>query len=71
MWSSRVYKDTDNVLWIGLLGVLCNGASENSFAWNKPADLVEIAGFWERYTKDGRCAIDVDHQISFASEESR
>ncbi|CAM8642761.1 hypothetical protein MCEMSEM18_03535 [Comamonadaceae bacterium] len=80
-WALRVYRCTDDVLWIGildgreligskLLGVLCNGKKERTFAWQH-IDAVEVVGFWERYVADGRCAIDTDHSMHFQGDDTR
>lgn len=80
-WSSRVYKDKDGILWIGILekreligsmliGVLCNGTKEGTAAWQK-IDAVEIKDFWTRYREIGRCAIDAEHSMYFIGDDSR
>lgn len=80
--ASRVYQDPSGTLWIGalfhdreligsrLMSVLCNGASESTAAWQN-VDAVEVPDFWARYMKDGWCAIDVDHTMSFIGDLSR
>lgn len=81
VWALRVYRDTANTLWIGMLdgreligakliAILCNGASEQSSAWQN-IDAVEVPDFWDRYTADGRCAIDVTHTMWFIDEKAR
>lgn len=81
MSALRVYRDTEGAFWIGMLvgrelfgskliAVLCNGAREETAAW-QGIDAVEIPGFWDRYTVDGRCAIDEDHTMGFINGESR
>lgn len=80
-WSSRVYRDKDGTLWVGILdgreligskliGVLCSGVREGSAAW-QGIDAEEIHGFWERYMTDGRCAIDTAHNMYFINDEGR
>jgi hypothetical protein len=80
-WALRVYRCTDNILWIGMLdgreligskliGVLCNGRKENTAAWQH-IDAVEVAEFWERYVAEGRCAIDPDHSMYFRGDDTR
>ena len=80
-WALRVYRDTDNTLWIGMLdgceligtrliGVLCNGAHENTAAWQN-IHAVEVPNFWANYVSGGRCAIDIDHSMRFINDESR
>lgn len=81
VWSSRVYRDAHNILWIGILdgreligskliGVLCNGAKEQSAAWQN-IDAVEVPNFWIDYMAFGRCAIDSKHSMWFIDDESR
>lgn len=81
VWTLRVYRDTEGTLWIGMLdereligskliAVLCKGAREETAAWQH-IDAVEIPGFWDRYTADGRCAIDADHTTGFMNDETR
>jgi hypothetical protein len=57
-----------------LNAVLCNGAKEQTWAI-PPGHNGAKAGvdetFWERYIKDGRCAIDRDHQVAFIGVETR
>jgi hypothetical protein len=80
-WALRVYRCTDNILWIGMLdgreligskliGVLSNGKNEPTAAW-QGIDAVEVDGFWARYVADGRCAIDVDHSMYFLGDDTR
>lgn len=81
-WTSRVYRDADGVLWVGMLdmgdligaklyGVLCNGAQEDSACWVNLRGLVEVADFWPRYVRDGRCAIDQEHARYFVGDDTR
>ena len=80
-WALRVYRCANNILWIGILdgreligskliGVLCNGKKEGTAAW-QGIDAMEVAGFWDRYVADGRCAIDVDHSMYFLGDHTR
>lgn len=80
-WASRVYRDTRDILWIGILdgrelfgtkliAVLCNGASEPTAAWQN-IDAVEVPDFWAQYTLVGRCAIDLDHSMMFVDDKTR
>lgn len=80
-WNSRVYCDTSGEMWIGLLdgrelfgskliSVLCNGAIEDTAAWQN-IDVVEISDFWALYVADGRCAIDPMHCIFFTDDATR
>lgn len=80
-WSSRVYVDKDKTLWIGILdgreligskliGVLCNGHKEESFAYQR-VDATEVPDFWANYMADGRCAIDPEHAMYFVGDDSR
>lgn len=81
VWTSRVYRDASNTLWLGvldgrelfgsqLMDVLSNGSSERSTAWQN-IDAVEVPDFWVNYTAYGRCAIDVEHGVSFPNDEYR
>ena len=81
-WTSRVYRDADGVMWIGMLdlgdligctlnSVLCNGAQENSACWVNLRGLQEVADFWVRYMSDGRCAIDIEHTTYFIGDDTR
>lgn len=84
----RVFVATDGSKWIGylddgwfvgsrLLGVLCNGGKEQSFAYRARdierncGALVEVENFWTEYIADGRCAIDREHAMHFIGEETR
>lgn len=82
-WTSRLYRDTDGVLWIGiydacrreligarLIGVLCKGGQEDSAAWLH-VNAVKVTGFWNRYVTEGRCAIDEAHSMNFVGDDSR
>lgn len=80
---SRIYRDQDNLLWIGypdgyggligqrLIVVLCSGTKANSACWVNLGPLTEVADFWPRYVRDGRCAIDPEHHIAFVGEDTR
>lgn len=81
-WTSRVYADRSGTLYIGLidgdclhgsklLGVLCNGRKETSWAFCSLGKLTEVVDFWSRYMAIGRCAIDPEHQMNFVGDESR
>lgn len=84
-WTSRVFRDRDGVMWIGMLDeglyllgcrlmqVLCEGSKAKSMAWSLAnlGPLEEIQDFWERYTADGRCAIDTEHQMHFVGDDTR
>lgn len=84
-WTSRVFRDRDDVLWIGalddgayligcrLMQVLCNGTKAESMAYmlKQLGPLQEVADFWERYVSDGRCAIDAKHQMHFVGDDTR
>lgn len=78
---SRVYKDTNGTLWIGILqdkelfgshlmGVLCNGAQEGTAAHQR-VDAQEVPDFWDNYISIGRCAVDTEHSTNFVNAESR
>jgi len=79
----RVYRDKNNTLWLGyidgndfigtkLMACLCDSKCQ-TFCYNLHdieigTPLKEIKGFWKKYQKVGRCAIDPKHQISFQGE---
>lgn len=80
-WAYRVYRDTNNTLWVGILdgreligsrliGVLCNGIKEGTAAWQN-IHAVEVPYFWANYASNGRCAIDIEHSMYFINDESR
>ena len=56
-----------------LMAVLCEGKKTRSFAYaiGKHFPFVEIPDFWERYTAEGRCAIDPEHERCFTGDETR
>ena len=77
----RVYRDDTDTLWIGMLdgreligarlvSVLCNGANQNTSAW-QGIDATEILDFWNNYMRIGRCAIDTKHVEIFWDDERR
>lgn len=78
-----VFKDDRGWLWLGsrdegwfhgarLLGVLCNGRKEQTFAYPHLAHrLTEVPDFWVRYVRDGRCAIDISHDMYFLNDDNR
>jgi hypothetical protein len=81
-WTSRIYRSADGVLWIGmfvdgdllgarLMNVLCYGKKAEDACWVSLRDMVEIADFWARYMRDGRCAIDTEHEQYFIGDETR
>jgi hypothetical protein len=81
-WTSRVYRDADGVMWIGMLdlgdligcklySVLCNGAQENSACWVNLRGLQEVPDFWAHYMRYGRCAIDIEHTMYFLGDDTR
>jgi hypothetical protein len=81
-WTSRVYRDTNGTLWVGMLdlgdligarlmNVLCYGAKAESFCYVGMRGLVEVTDFWTRYVADGRCAIDTEHRKSFVGDDTR
>lgn len=79
----HVYKHADGTLYIGhvdgtwffgtrLVSVLCNGKKQSTFAYpNHAKNLTEVTDFWPRYVRDGRCAIDPEHQEYFVDDNSR
>ena len=81
-WTSRVYRDADGVLYIGMMdngdligaklyAVLCNGAQAESWCYTKTRGMVEITDFWPRYLVEGRCAIDPEHARYFVGDDTR
>jgi hypothetical protein len=81
-WTSRVYCDESGTLWIGMLdlgdligarlmNVLCYGTKAESCCWVNLRGLVEVADFWPRYVRDGRCAIDPEHKGHFVGDDTR
>lgn len=81
-WTSRVYRDETGMLWIGMLdlgdligarlmNVLCYGTKAESCCWVNLRGLVEVADFWPRYIRDGRCAIDTEHRAYFVGDDTR
>lgn len=80
--TSRVYRDRDGTLWIGMLdgknlvgqklmSVLVAGAQADSACWVNLKGLAEVENFWRDYEQDGRCAIDREHKGHFIGDESR
>lgn len=82
--ACRVYRDADNILWIGslddgwlhgarLMGVLCYGPGEQVWAHlpGSLGGLQEVPQFWTDYMRIGRCAIDPEHKRSFIGDETR
>ncbi len=82
-WTSRVYRDAKGALWIGYLddlgrlvgqglsAVLCSGAKAGTACWVHPGPLKEVTDFWAHYMRDGRCAIDASHSVSFLGDDTR
>ena len=56
-----------------LMAVLCNGRKSKSFAYPIGArfPFKEVPDFWNRYTVEGRCAVDPEHERYFVGDESR
>ena len=80
----KVYEDEDHVLYIGefdeewfhgcrVITALCNGIHTLIFAHFHPqfGPDAEVPDFWDKYLRDGRCAIDPEHKISFLHDDSR
>ena len=80
----RVFNDAEGQRWIGFIDeetwfigtrlwrVLCVGRKAEVGAWPKLAsELVEEAGFWDRYEAVGRCAIDEAHKHWFVNGDDR
>jgi len=77
-----VYEDSEGVLWIGycddhfftgarLVSVLCDYKSQTFAHIGKVQTLTEVSNFWERYVRDGRCAIDQSHSMYFVGNDKR
>ena len=84
-WASRVfYRDADGSLFVGwahedhpgdffgarMGHILCYGSRAGLWCYSSLA-LEEIPDFWDHYAAVGRCAIDVDHTMSFIGDENR
>jgi len=80
--TSRVYRDSDGTLWIGmmdgrdligqrLISVLVAGVQADSACWINLKGVTEVENFWGEYERDGRCAIDREHTEHFVGGESR
>jgi hypothetical protein len=78
----QVFRDEQGILYIGfkddlffngskLIGVLCNGNKEPSWAHQGPDTFTLVPDFWERYTAVGRCAIDDTHTMTFQNDDDR
>ena len=79
---SRIYRDHDGMLYIGMMDdgfligsrlgkVLCEGAKAESWCYGQTRLMVEVTDFWQRYVRDGRCAIDTEHNTHFVGDGSR
>lgn len=66
------YSGDTDFSGVRLMEVLCNGSSavRSCFAGDSPS-MVEVSGFWDRYKRIGRCAIDVNHSIGFRDDAER
>jgi hypothetical protein len=78
----KVYQRDDGALFVGfvhdgdfigarLMSVLCDGAKADSWCSPQGSRFTEVPDFWERYTRDGRCAIDTEHRQWFIGDETR
>jgi len=55
---------------VRLMATLCQGGKADSWCYAGIADdLEEVAGFWDRYLKVGRCAIDPNHEEHFSGAD--
>jgi hypothetical protein len=81
-WTSRVYRDSSGMLFVGMLdlgdligarlmNVLCYGSKAESLCFVGLRGLEEVADFWPRYVRDGRCAIDTEHARWFVGDDTR
>lgn len=80
-----VFRGNAGVLWIGhrdeggwfhgtrLIQVCSFGTAAQIFAYAPPQtrSFHELKGFWDRYRKIGRCAIDPSHDRWWADNEGR
>lgn len=86
MGLTTVHRDKDGVLWIGriddgdfigsrLISILCGVTSASRIGCYPGVEslwkLKEVKGFWPRYLKVGRCAIDPKHEQGFIGDEKR
>lgn len=79
----RVFRDSAGTPYIGFIDgdwflggklwrVLCVGTRAETWAYQNLAnELTEIADFWPRYERIGRCAIDEDHSHWWINGQSR
>jgi hypothetical protein len=81
-WAIRAYRDADGCTWVGmmdngdlfgsrLMGVLCYGKKEDTACWVGIKGLAEVPDFWINYERDGRCAIDTNHQTYYLNSANR
>lgn len=81
---ARVYADGSSAKWLGYIDnegvfigarltvVLCYGRKATTGCWGrKLGRLQEVIGFWGHYVKDGRCAIDPEHEMHFVDDATR
>jgi hypothetical protein len=54
-----------------MIGVLCNGKKETTANWLRERELQALPDFWVDYIRDGRCAIDTDHNMHFLGDSER
>jgi len=65
-----VFEGDTDFSGVLLMGVLCQGAAAKRACLRGLAPSLKLVeGFWERYARVGRCAVDPMHQIKFIREE--
>jgi hypothetical protein len=64
-------EDGDCLIGCRMMGVLCNGAREATANYIRERNLVEQPDFWQDYVRDGRCAIDTEHEEHFIDDTDR
>lgn len=80
----RIYKTEDGTLWIGyaidcdksligcrMISVLCQGTRAEIGNHIRVIDPPQVTDFWDRYIRDGRCAIDESHTAYFIGDNTR
>ena len=62
------YLDDGFLVGTRLISALCNGAKTERMAHPIGKSVDPVDGFWDKYLKIGRCAIDPEHQEQFLSD---
>lgn len=77
LYIGVVDNDYGDGFWFAgalLMQVLCLGRGATTYARAvsyKDNNFMEVAGFWDEYYKNGRCAIDGGHARSFIGDDDR